>query len=61
MSPVLVKSAKQHHCMNFGIYKTFTFHVNMPKDPLSSPLLGIYFTFAFKSKGLKGDLFVIFT
>ena len=49
------------HCMNFGIYKTFTFHVNMPKDPLSSPLLGIYFTFAFKSKGLKGDLFVIFT
>ena len=42
--------------MNFGIYKTFTFHVNMPKDPLSSPLLGIYFTFAFKSKGLKGDL-----
>ena len=50
-----------YHCMNFGIYKTFTFHVNMPKDPLSSPLLGIYFTFAFKSKGLKGDLFVIFT
>ena len=49
------------HCMNFGIYKTFTFHVNMPKDPLSSPLLGIYFTFAFKSKRLKGDLFVIFT
>ena len=38
-----------------------SFHVNMPKDPLSSPLLGIYFTFAFKSKGLKGDLFVIFT
>ena len=47
--------------MNFGIYKTFTFHVNMPKDRLSSPLLGIFFTFAFKSKGLKGDLFVIFT
>ena len=47
--------------MDFGIYKTFTFHVNMPKDPLSSLLLGIYFTFAFKSKGLKGDLFVIFT
>ena len=45
------------HCMNFGIYKTFTFHLNMPKDPLSSPLLGIYFTFAFKSKGLKGDIF----
>ena len=42
--------------MNFGIYKTFTFHVNMPKDPLSSPLLGIYFTFAFKSKGLKDRL-----
>ena len=49
------------HCMNFGIYKTFTFHVNMPRDPLSSPLLGIDFIFAFKSKGLKGDLFVIFT
>ena len=49
------------HCTNFGIYKTFTFHVNMLKDPLSLPLLGIYFTFAFKSKGLKGDLFVIFT
>ena len=44
-----------------GRPQTFTFHVNMPKDPLSSPLLGIYFTFAFKSKGLKGDLFVIFT
>ena len=41
------------HCMNFGIYKTFTFHVNMLKDPLSLPLLGIYSTFAFKSKGLK--------
>ena len=50
-----------HHCMNFGIYKTFTFYVIMPKDPLSSPLLKIYFNFAFKSKGLKGDLFVIFT
>ena len=48
-------------CMNFGIYKTFTFHINMPKDPLSSSLLRIYCTFAFKSKGLKGDLFVIFT
>ena len=47
--------------MNFGIYKTFTFFVNMLKDPLSSPLLGIYCTFAFKSKGLKGDLFVTFT
>ena len=30
----------------------------MLKDPLSLPLLGSYFTFAFKSKGLKGDLFV---
>ena len=41
------------HCMNFGIYKTFTFYVNMPKDPLSSPLLGINFTLAFKVKDLK--------
>ena len=49
------------HCTNFVIYKTIIFHVNMPKDQLSSPLLGIYFTFPFKSKGLKGDLFVIFT
>ena len=55
------QQVKNTHCMNFGIYKTFTFYVNMPKDPLSSPLLEIYFTFAFKSKGLKGDLFVIFT
>ena len=47
--------------MNFDIYKTFTFFVNMLKDPLSSPLLGIYCTFAFKSKGLKCDLFVTFT
>ena len=33
------------HCTNFGIYKTFTFHVNILKYPLSLPLFGIYFTF----------------
>ena len=39
--------------MNFGIYKTC---LNMLKDQLSLPLLGIYFTFASKGRRLKGDL-----
>ena len=55
------KSYLTLHCTNFGIYKTFTFSVNVLKDPHSIPLLGIYFIFAFKCKGLKGDLFVTFT
>ena len=42
-----------NHCMNFGIYKTFTFHVNMPKDPLSSPLHGITSPLPSKVKDLK--------
>ena len=36
--------------LHFGIYKTFTFNVNVLKDLHSIPLLGVYFIFAFKSK-----------